>query len=206
MKRGSKSGLLIVAGLLFSMIAVFPLWSENYLHHRIRATILVADPDKAADEIAAWAEAAGGYYLLKSSDEVLIRFPYQAMGELRKTLEKIAEDVIEISPEAFDLREDILGLESGIRSREEILKKNTSYISEADVEGTLAIEQEIIKLLSEVESLKGKLRKLNVDRLYSIGRVSLKFMEQSIPEDIPSSFAWINTVDFYRFMQGGYQK
>ena len=206
MKRGSKSGLRIVAGLLFSIVAVFPLWSENYLHHRIGATILVADPDKAADEIAAWAEAAGGYYLLKSSDEVLIRFPYQAIGELRKALEKIAEDVIEISPEAFDLREDILGLESGIRSREEILKKNTSYISEADVEGTLAIEQEIIKLLSEVESLKGKLRKLNVDRLYSIGRVSLKFMEQSIPEDIPSSFAWINTVDFYRFMQGGYQK
>ncbi len=72
-----------------------------------------------------------------------------------------------------------------------------------DVDGTLAIEQEVVQILAEIEGLKGRLRKLNVDRVFSRGEIYLSFMEETIPEDIPSSFGWINTVDFYRFMRRG---
>ena len=177
------------------------LFAENFLHHTLNATILVADPEATAEMIASWAEERRGYYLLKSTESVVIRFPYQGMGELRGFLEKIADEVIEISPRAVDLRESILGLQSGIKSREEILQRNLSYVGEADVNGTLAIEKEVVQILAEIESLKGKLRKLNVDRVFSRGEVYLSFMEETIPEDIPSSFGWINTVDFYRFMR-----
>jgi len=177
---------------------------ENYLHHTLSATILVADPERAGERLAEWAEEEGGYFLLKSTDRVLLRFPYRKMGELRSILEDIAEEVVDVSPQAVDLREQILGLRSKIRSREEILERNMSYIDEADVEGTLAIEREITQLLTEIEELKGRLRKLNVDRVLSRGDVALSFMQQTIPEDIPSSFGWINTLDFYAFMGGRY--
>ena len=193
--------LLLLTTVLVALPSV--LFSENFLHHTLHATILVADPEATAEVIAAWAEEKRGYYLLKSTETVVIRFPYQEMGELRAFLEKIADEVIEISPQAVDLREGILGLQSGIKSREEILQRNLSFVDEADVDGTLAIEQEVVQILAEIESLKGTLRKLNVDRVFSRGEIYLSFMEETIPEDIPSSFGWINTVDFYRFMRRG---
>jgi hypothetical protein len=199
----------VLLGLLFLFAAtgsgVLRADNDNYLYHYLSATILVADPDKAADMIARQSEAMGGYYLVKSTDRVVVRFPFQRMGQMREYLEEIADEVVDISPSAQDLRESVLGIQSGIRSREEILERNLSFIEQADVEGTLAIEKEIVQLLSEIEQLKGRLRKLNVDRVYSLGDIYLSFMQQTIPEDIPSSFEWINTVDFYRFMAGGVQ-
>ena len=194
--------VLIYAAILFVAFP-FVLDAENFLHHRLNATILVADADATADLIASWAEEKNGYYLLKSTEIVVIRFPYEHISELRAFLEETAEEVVEMSPQAVDLREELLGLQSGIKSREEILQRNLSYVDDADVDGTLAIEQEVIQILTEIESLKGRLRKLNVDRAYALSEVSLSFMEESIPEDIPSSFGWINTVDFYRFMSRG---
>jgi hypothetical protein len=194
--------VLLLVSLAFIALSS-PLSAENFLHHTLNATILVADPEATAERVASWAEKAGGYYLLKSTDTVVIRFPYQEMGNLRAYLEEIADEVIEISPSAVDLRESILGLRSGIKSREEILQRNLSYVDDADVDGTLAIEQEVVQILAEIEGLKGRLRKLDVDRVFSRAEVYLSFMEETIPEEIPSSFSWINTVDFYRFMGRG---
>ena len=33
--------------------------------------------------------------------------------------------------------------------------------------------------------------------------VVLSFQEQTLPRDIPSSFGWINSMDFYRFAEEG---
>ena len=200
-----KSKLWLLILVVLCVASSFRIGAQSFLHHSLQATLLVADPDKTADLIAQWSESSGGDYLLKSSDRVIIRFPSVEMPSLRKLLERSAEEIIQISPQAVDLRESVLGLESGIRSREEILEKNLSFIDKADIEGTLAIETEIVQLLKEIESLKGQLRKLSVDRVFSRGDIALSFMQQSLPEDIPSSFGWINTVDFYRFTSGGYR-
>jgi hypothetical protein len=197
-----KTTVRVCAVLLFILVSS-ALGAENFLHHSIRATILVADPERTADLLASWAEKVGGYYLVKSTHQVLFRFPYRQTGRLRQFLEEVADEMVELSPSAVDLREDVLGIQSGIRSREEILQRNLSFIDEADVEGTLAIEAEIVQLLAEIEELKGRLRKLTVDMAYAKGEVQMRFMQQSIPEDIPSSFDWINTVDFYQFIREG---
>lgn len=178
--------------------------ADNFLYHHLRATLLVADPAESGDLISRWAESKGGYFLLKSENQVVIRFPLNEIKGLRELFADISERIIEITPGAVDLREQILGLQSGIRSRESILKKNLSFIDRADVAGTLAIEREVNALLQEIESLKGTLRKLNTDRRLARGEIFLSFREQSLPQDIPSSFDWINTVDFYKLMQEGF--
>ena len=178
--------------------------ADNFLYHHLRATLLVADPAESGDLISRWAESKGGYFLLKSENQVVIRFPFNEIKGLRELFADISERIIEITPGAVDLREQILGLQSGIRSRESILKKNLSFIDRADVAGTLAIEREVHALLQEIESLKGTLRKLNTDRRLARGEIYLSFREQSLPQDIPSSFDWINTVDFYKLMQEGF--
>jgi hypothetical protein len=193
--------------VVFSIICLLSIQAvaeENYLHHGIQATILVADVDRAVDSLARWAEEAGGYLLYKSSDVVIFRFPHTEAGSLRGFLEDMSETVVELSLQAQDLRESILGIQSGIQSREEILQQNLQYIDRTDVEGTLAIEKEVMQLLTEIEQLKGKLRKLTVDRAYALAQVNLRILGQSLPTDIPSSFGWINTIDFYTFVDEGF--
>jgi hypothetical protein len=189
---------------IICLLSVQAVAEENYLHHGIQATILVADVDRSIDRLSLWADEAGGYLLFKSSDVVIFRFPYTKVGSLRGFLEDISETVVELSLQAQDLRESILGIQSGIRSREEILQQNLQYIDQTDVEGTLAIEKEVMQLLTEIEQLKGKLRKLTVDRAYALAQVNLRILGQSLPTDIPSSFGWINTIDFYTFVDEGF--
>ncbi len=189
---------------IICLLSVQAVAQENYLHHGIQATILVADVDRATDRLALWADESGGYLLYKSSEMVIFRFPYTKVGTLRGFLEDISETVVELSLQAQDLRESILGIQSGIRSREEILQQNLQYIDQTDVEGTLAIEKEVMQLLTEIEQLKGKLRKLTVDRAYALAQVNLRILGQSLPTDIPSSFGWINTIDFYKFVGEGF--
>ena len=197
-----KRALVVLS--VICLLSVQVVAEENYLHHGVQATILVADTDQAIDGLARWADEAGGYLLYKSGDRVIFRFPYTEVGKLREYLQQISETVVELTLEAQDLRESILGIQSGIRSREEILEQNLQYIDQTDVAGTLAIEQEVMQLLTEIEQLKGKLRKLTVDRAYALAQVNLRILGQSLPTDIPSSFGWINAIDFYRFMEEGY--
>ena len=194
-KRGALALMLLLSGVV--------LWStDNTLYHSLRSTILVRDAEASADAITAWIESTGGYLLYRSEDYLVIRLPHTRVAELSTLLEGQAERVIELSPQAVDLRESILGTESSIRSREEILAKNLEYIDEADVAAALEIEREILRLLREIEDLKGRLRKLTVDRSMARAEVNLRFMEQTLPTDIPSSFGWINAVDFYLFATG----
>ena len=189
---------------IICLLTIQAVAEENYLHHGVQATILVADVDRSIDRLALWVDEAGGYLLFKSSEVVIFRFPHTEVGRLRDFLEDISETVVELSLQAQDLRESILGIQSGIQSREEILQQNLQYIDQTDVEGTLAIEKEIMQLLTEIEQLKGKLRKLTVDRAYALAQVNLRILGQSLPTDIPSSFGWINTIDFYTFVDEGF--
>jgi len=202
LKKITISTLMVI--LVF--VPLFALGSDNYLSHSIRAVILVADSEHAANALTTWVEEEGGYYLFKSNERVTVRFPYHKIGTLRSIIESIAEEVINIELEARDLREEILRLRSGLEAREEILEKNLGYIDKTDVKGTLAIEEEIRILVQEIENHKGRLRKLETDRMFALGEIELSFKEQTIPQDIPSSFAWINSIDFYRFIENVLQR
>jgi predicted RNase H-like nuclease (RuvC/YqgF family) len=178
-------------------------FGQNYLYQNIQATVLVADPERAADALEQWTEQAGGYTLLKASDRVILRLPFQRIPQLRETLRELSEDILELSPRSQDLREAILETQAKISSREEVLERNLAMLDRADVEGTLAIEREILALIEEIEGLKATLQKLNQERSFSRAEISLQYLEQSLPENIPSSFDWINGVDFYSFIRQG---
>lgn len=195
-----RNTIFAVITLLFCFTLSVSAQQENYLHHAFTARLIVADPDKASRDLGSWCEGAGGYVVLKSTDQVIIRFPYTENGKFLPLLDSIAEEVIGFSPMATDLREDLLGLSSAIQSREEILKRNLEFIDRTSVEGTLSIEKEVMKLLTEIESLKGKLALLNTDRKYARAGIELSYLEQKLPQSIPSSFPWLNGVDFYRFV------
>jgi hypothetical protein len=53
-----------------------------------------------------------------------------------------------------------------------------------------------------VERLQATLARLNVDRAYARVEVAMRYVQATLPEDIPSSFPWINEVSFYQFIKG----
>lgn len=179
-------------------------FGENYLSHQIYASAMVVEPEEASEKIGTWAESVGGYYVLKSSDRVVVRIPEERVSDLKAYLEKNTVELYEYVPAARNVREEMLYLQSAIESREEILVENLEYLDRADVTGTLAIEKEVMEILRELEELKGRLKMLNRNRTFAYAEISLTFQTQTLPEKIPSSFTWLSALDFYSFIQRGF--
>lgn len=197
-----KRALIFTLSVLLFSCSLFASESDS-LSHRLQSSLLVMDPVKAALELCEWAESRGGYFLSRSSEGVIVRFPKASLGEFEEYLEAVSEIVLNKTQDAQDLSDRIVEYRSGIGAREEILNRNLSFLDRADVKGTLAIEKEVAALLKEIDNLKGKLRKAETDTRMVYAHISLTFLRPEIPEKIPSSFPWINTLDFYRFMEGG---
>ena len=178
----------------------------NYLYQVIEATVLVADPDRSADTLESWVEQTGGYALLKSSDQVVLRLPFEQIPQLRTKLEELSDYILELSPQSQDLREAILETRAKINSRQDVLRRTLALLDQADVEGTLAIEKEVITLIGEIEELTAALQKLELNRSFSRAEISLRYLEQTVPENVPSSFDWINGVDFYSFIEQNFYR
>ena len=193
---------LVVIALL-AAVFVQPAVGENYLYQIIQATVLVADPDRTADALESWVEQNGGYALLKSSDQVVLRLPFRQIPQLRSKLEELSDYILDLSPQSRDLREAILETQAKISSRQVVLRQTLALLDQADVKGTLAIEKEVFALIEEMEQLTATLQKLTLDRTFSRAEISLRYLEQTVPENIPSSFEWINSVDFYSFIYQG---
>ena len=193
--------------VLFAVLSAGPAiaqQTENYMSYSVTISALVADSEAAADDVALWIENTGGYFLYKGMDQLTVRCPVERIEELRRHIDVVSEELYGYTVNAQDTRQLILQLESGIRAREEILGRNLEFIDKADVDGTLAIEKEVTLLLTELDSLKGRLNLANVNRRFAFVQVNLSFLAPTIHENIYSSFPWLNTFDFFQFMEEGY--
>ncbi len=201
-KISMNKRICLLLFLLF--IVVFgSLAAEETLFYEVNARLLVRDRRAAADSISRWSETQGGYFLVKTLERVDFRLPNAAIPLLKETLASMSEELVEYNQNTFDLREQLLSSQSALEAREEILAKNLEYIADSDVEGTLTLEREIRRLMKEIDKYRGILRKRENDSRYAFVSVMLTFKNQSIPDSRPSRFSWINTVDFYDFVNYG---
>jgi hypothetical protein len=173
---------------------------ESYLAHSVRAVVLGSDPEAVSEAVSEWIESKGGYYLFRSEGSISARLPDSRLPTLRSFLEESSERITEYSPAATDVREEVLFLRAAISGREEILEKNMSFLDKTGFDATLAVERELMEILTELEDLKGRLRRLEHQRRYALVDVQINFLDQGLPTDIPSSFSWVNSVDFYSFI------
>ncbi len=197
MIRSTQKWFIIL--LILVLPAVMLVGQEN-LVYSVEAEILVNDADSAGEHLESWSEEIGGFVLYLSNKRFVARVPMQRIEEIRGALEDRSERIVRYIQESRSVREELATLEAGLSARKEILDRNLELLDKADVEGTLAIEKEINKLMSEIENMTGRLRKLRTELSFPLVTVDLGFRSQSIPENLPSSFDWINTMDFYRFV------
>jgi hypothetical protein len=162
--------------------------------------VVATDRALTSDAIAAWAEDTDGYFVFRSLERVVIRVPNHLLGDLRSIIEAADGEVVAYNPATIDLRAELRDLDAAIASRSEALEQILDYVDEADVRATLAFERELRSLNAEIEAYTGRRRELLNDVAYARVEILLSMRERSIPGRLPSSFAWINTLDLYRFI------
>ena len=189
-----------LVSLTILFLPALMLFGQENLVYSVEAEILVNDADTAGERLESWSKEVGGFVLYLSNKRFVARVPIQRIEAIRPALEDRSERIVSYSRESRNVREEVATLEAGLSARKEILDRNLELLDQADVEGTLAIEKEINKLMTEIENMTGRLRKLRTELSFPLVTVELGFRSQSIPENLPSSFDWINTMDFYRFV------
>ncbi|MBN1411356.1 MAG: DUF4349 domain-containing protein [Spirochaetales bacterium] len=180
--------------------------ADEYKKVDLYITLVVFNLDATQDKIVDWVEAEKGYFTVRSPASLVVRFPAVETEAFKTLMESLQEEVKDIRQDTTDLRESILSVRSGIKSREEVLNRELKLINQADVEGTLDIENEVTALLEEIEELKGRLLKMENDLKYTYAEISFSFKRSALPSNVPSSFDWINTMGLYKMMGRGESK
>jgi hypothetical protein len=175
--------------------------TEEYLAFDLQAQLLVADRQAAADRLVSWTEEGGGYFVERATGRVVLRVPADSFDELRKVAAGAAEQVVSYYPRAEDVRDELRAVRATIESREQSLEELLTFLEQADVTGTLALEREIDSLMREIESYKGRRRFLQTRVAFARAEIALSAQSADIPTKRPSSFAWLNSLDLYRFIE-----
>ncbi|MBN1836803.1 MAG: DUF4349 domain-containing protein [Spirochaetales bacterium] len=167
----------------------------------LETVILVEDRFETADEIEQWVEANKGYLVSRLEDRLILRVPSGTLEGFVDYLETVAAEIVQIRQETEDISQSLLEAEAGIRSKNELFQKALLLIDQTDLAATLEIESEILSILTDLEGLKGRHRKLSGEVDLARVQVDFTLREEKLPENLASSFPWINAVDFYLLMQ-----
>lgn len=208
MMRERRPSVRLVCAVFLAAAAVFPPpaadaqapGSTELLAVSIDAQVVSSDPGALASRLTSWAEERGGYFTYRSGSRVVVRVPGRAASGLRELLEVSGADIVVYNPSTEDLRARIRDVEAAIASRAEALERILDYLESSDVNATLAFERELRSLNGEIEYYEGQRRSLQNRAAFATVVVTLSARERTIPDRLPSSFAWINTIDLYRFV------
>ena len=193
-----QKSLLILVVLTLILPAAYG--ESGSKRQTLDAVILVGDRFEVADKLEAWVEGHGGYVVSRLEERLILRVPSEALDEFVDVLETVGEDIVQIQQQTEDISQSLLEAEAGIKSKNELFEKALTLIDQTDLATTLEMESEVLSILQDIERLRGQYRKLVGE--VSMARVQVDFtlQEQKLPENLPSSFPWINIVDFYRLM------
>ncbi len=193
---------IILSIMILSLLAQLPAFAETSNRRQtMDAVILLEDRFDTADKLEEWVDDNGGYLLSRVEDELILRVPSEKLEAFVDILESIADDVIQIRQMTEDIGQDILEAEAGIKSKTELFDRALVLIDQTDLSTTLEIEREVLSILRDIENLQGRYRKLLGE--VELARVTVAFTleEESLPQNLPSTFKWINAVDFYILMR-----
>jgi uncharacterized protein DUF4349 len=205
-----KARAFILTAILFCGVGVWVAAQESAgaqtadqptLALSVTLQLIASDPERTSSSISEWADAVGGYFTFRSAEQVLIRIPPSQVPSLRERLQELDDTVVNYNPSAIDYREELARNQAAINSRTESLDRILVYLEEADVTATLSFERELRSLLQEIEYYTGQVRRIQNEVLFASATIYLSSRQRTIPEQRPSTFQWINTVDLYEFLR-----
>lgn len=196
----------MIAAALMMLMSVTPPASVSAKHAvepaptqriavRDALTIKVGDREKAAEAVIALAEAAGGYFTMRSDAYLRLRVPTTKQAEVLAKASQLGL-VVQRSHAAEDLTAALEEQRTLLDSRREVLQRYFAVLNTARPQAVTTVEHEMTSLIAEIEELEGSLR-MSTHRLqYAELEVSFEFRDRQAPSrDGSSSFRWLNTMN-----------
>lgn len=160
-----------------------------------RLTIKVGDKEKAADELAASAQAVGGYFTARDDASISLRVPQPRQAEMLAKAASLGL-VIHRSHSAEDLTSFLEERRTILASRREVLERYFGVLHTARTHAVTAVEQEMTTLIAQIEELQGGLIFAEHRLAYAQLDVAFEFRDRQAPaNDGSSSFPWLNTMN-----------
>jgi hypothetical protein len=183
---------------------LFNVRAERMIVYKGRFVLLVPEVRSAQDRIRKLAVDMDGYLESMEKTEMVIRVPAVHFDDTTDALKEIGT-VARRSISAQDVTDKHFDLKTRIANHEAMSKRLRELIAKADkAEDALAIEQELARVLTDLDRLKGRLKRLDSMVAYATVAIELKgAVEYSPPTlnvDLP--FAWLKRMglrDLLRF-------
>ena len=174
------------------------LFSQQLTSYYVDSRILITGETRS--QLITWAEDNNGFFLIDSSSHIVLKIPNTLIRDMKSILNDRALKILSYNMHTASLDQERSQVLASILSREEILSRNLSYLDDADLEGTLALEREVSSLIQELEYYKGRLRVIENQSEYATVHIYLTAPQPVSPGSKDSSFNWLSTIDFYRFI------
>ena len=184
--------------ILFSLLAGLswsaPVFAEaQFIESNI--TLKVQKKEQVADALVAKAVEFNGYFANRSDYELFIKIPVAHVDEYLVFVENQGL-IAGRSFQSESRSQEIADLEARLKTREELLQKYFQILENAGSANVVTVENEVIRLITEIESLKGRLRKQQHMTTYADIHIEFRFKDRRAPvSDGSSSFDWINTLN-----------
>jgi hypothetical protein len=196
-----KKGLIIIYMLCMSLNIFSQSTIQQTNSYQIFARLLVFDQREISQLMNQWTDDMQGYFLQDRSDYFSARIPVDKVDAIKPFLENLEVEIISYDLSAFDRSQELASARSALKAREEVLERNQALLNRADFSATLAIEREVVSLISEIERFRAQINRLETEMSYAM--LTVYFTQEELAQLNPQtagSFDWFNELDFYNFI------
>ena len=190
--KTAAGGVCLAAVLLLTGTAV---GAEETSAVQVQMVVKVSDRDHAAERLVAGAAALQGYFTRRARDGVVLQVPAEGLKALLADAGAVGQ-VIDRQWRREDLGGVLIELEAALKAKTEVQRQYLALLAQADTDAALAVEEELVRLTAEIETLQGRIRHLR--HRIAFARVEVRFDHRDRPMPAPdgrSSFAWLNTLN-----------
>ena len=146
-------------------------------HISTRLVLKVTDRDRAANALIKECEEKGGYYAKRTDTHLQLKMPRESVKPF--LVFAGAQGMIADSNfSSQSLSQSLADVGAKLKAREELLGKYFKLLENAGATAVITVEQEVIRLVSEIEELKGRQRMTEHRSEYSDVQISFQFQDK----------------------------
>ena len=170
--------------------------AENVSNEALELTaslvLKVRNRDETIETLISQVEQQEGYFKQRTDDTLVLKVPNAKQSAVIESLPGFGL----VAEKTFDTRsrsEELDNLRARIQGRQDLLTRYFEVLDGAESEGVLAVEQEVIRLVEELEGLKGQLRSVEHATTFATLTIHFAFQERRAPvASGRSNFQWLN--------------
>jgi hypothetical protein len=174
-----------------------PQAAARQMVYSARFDVAASNPEEAMGQFIRGAQNAGGYLESRDDTRVVCRVPAASFQELVAGMPALGS-IVSQAIHSDDVTRQYHDLKLRIDTAEWSRRRVLGLLDKADkIEDVIRLEEELLKLTTAIESLKGELESLSEQIAYS--RIEVVFRSRATESplgrpDAASPFAWINRV------------